>query len=99
VNGRWLVKPQGVEEVHAGNCISDKRYPKSSGHQVLMKGYGLQVQFLYFLSCPGSSAQEFQARFDAGILSKAFDGDAPAQFLPAMFFYKSGEDHFEGDAV
>jgi len=66
---------------------------------MLIAGNRLQVQFFHSFSCPGSLAQEFQTRFDAGVFSKAFDGNTLPQFLPAMFFHKRSEDHFEGDAM
>ena len=39
------------------------------------------------------------AGLEARIVCKTLDGDAPAQFVPAVLLHEAGEDHFEGDAV
>ena len=58
-----------------------------------------QIQLLDLFPCPRSLSQELQTGLDARIICKAFDGDAPAQFLPAVLLHKLGKDHFERNAM
>jgi hypothetical protein len=41
-------------------------------------GEGFDVQVFYFFAGPGCFAEEFEARFDAGIIQKTIDADAVA---------------------
>ena len=59
----------------------------------------LQVQSFNFISCPGGPSQKMQAGFDARVVIETSDADDPSQFLPAMYFYQPGQDHFQRDAV
>jgi len=61
--------------------------------------YGSQVQIFDLFSCPGSFSQKVQTGFDAGILLKTFDRDAPAHFFPTNIFNQVVQDHFERDSV
>jgi hypothetical protein len=60
---------------------------------------GLQVQVLHFLACPGGSAQELQAGFDAWVMRKTADGDLLAQRFPTILVHQFSEDHLKGNAV
>lgn len=60
---------------------------------------GPQVQLFNLLPRPGSSTQEFQTGFDAGIFSKTFYGDAASQSSPAVLIDKPGEDHFKRNSM
>ncbi len=57
--------------------------------------YRSQIQFFDFFSSPGGPAQELQAGFDAWIVRKTLDEDAPAQLLPAVFLHEIDKDHFK----
>lgn len=48
---------------------------------------------------PGGLAQEDQARFDAGIVGEAADGDQPAELLPAVVLHQGGDDVLKRLAV
>ena len=59
----------------------------------------IQVKLLDLCPRPGGAPQKLQTGFDTGILVKAFDGDAPSQFSPAILLDKLGEDHFKRNSV
>ena len=60
---------------------------------------GVQIEALQFFPGPRGFAQEFEARFDAGVLGKAIDRDLFPRLFPAVVFHQPGEDHLQGDAV
>lgn len=59
----------------------------------------LQIQFFDLLSCPGRSAQKFQAGFKAGVFFETIDGYAPAQLSPAVLLHELSHHHFECDPM
>ena len=65
----------------------------------MLLSYGSQIQFFHLFSCPGRPAQKLQTGLDAGIIRKALNGNAPAQFFPAVMLHKAGQDHFKRYAM
>lgn len=60
---------------------------------------GVQIEALQLFPGPRGFAQEFKARFDAGVFGKAVDRDLLPQLFPAIVLHQPGEDHLQGDAV
>ncbi len=58
-----------------------------------------QVEFFDLGAGPGGFAQKGEAAFDTGIVLKAADGDAPAEFVPTEFLGEFGHDGFQRDTV
>jgi hypothetical protein len=54
-----------------------------------------QVKFFHFRPRPGGFSEEFQARFDAGVVGEAADRDDLAQFFPAVISDQVIEDVFQ----
>ena len=61
----------------------------------MLLSYGSQIQFFHLFSCPGRPAQKLQTGLDAGVIRKALNGNAPAQFIPAIMLHKADQDHFK----
>ena len=62
-------------------------------------GNGSQIQLFDLFARPGGTPQELQAGFEARLIVKTADRDAPGQFGPAVLFDELCEDHFERNAV
>ena len=76
---------QGNSQIHRPNF------------KILCKRF--QIQFFDLLARPGGATQEFETGFDARVIVETADGDAPREFLPAVFLHQPGQDCFEGQAV
>ena len=76
-----------------------RNYPPTGWLENLFAQPGMQIEILQLFPGPRGFAQEFEARFDAGLLGKAIDRDLFSQPFPAVVFHQSGEDHLQGDAV
>lgn len=58
-----------------------------------------EVEFLDLGAGPRGFAQEGETTFNTGIVLKAADGNAPAEFVPAEFLGEFGHDGFQREAV
>ena len=65
----------------------------------LFKIFYFQIQFFHLPARPRGTAQEFQARFYAGVVVETADVDFITEVFPSIKINQPVQDHFKSDAM